>query len=197
MPFGNLERCPDDLWARHGLVDLLVLYPFGRVHRTDASHTFASHADLMRKASTASGRERRRQNVPTHMPGWSTMLPTIAAFLRTTIRPGLTIGKLFVELTYFAVLLYAGLYKSNPLTQPVRTGFVAVSQIPIVVALGTKHNVVGMMIGFGYERVSRTAIYDFRWVLIATVLFPSVELPPPFCWQVARLGRQYPRYRLL
>ncbi|KAI0635390.1 iron reductase [Trametes polyzona] len=121
---------------------------------TDASHTYASHADLVRKASTATARERRRQNIPTHMPGWSTMLPTLAAILRTTIRPGLTIGKGLVELTYFSVMLYAGLYKSNPFTKPIRAGFVATSQIPIVIALGTKNNVVGMLIGFGYERLN-------------------------------------------
>ncbi|KAI0354067.1 incomplete iron reductase [Trametes cingulata] len=134
---------------------------------TDASHTYASHADLLRKASTASGRERRRQNVPTHMPGWSTMLPTLAAILRTTIRPGLTIGKGLVELTYFAVLLYAGLYKSNPFTQPIRAGFVAVSQIPIVIALGTKNSVVGALIGFGYERLNYLHRFAGRMLVLA------------------------------
>ncbi|EIW56151.1 iron reductase [Trametes versicolor FP-101664 SS1] len=134
---------------------------------TDASHTYASHADLVRKASTATGRERRRQNVPTHMPGWSTMLPTIAAFLRTTIRPGLTIGKGLVELTYFSVMLYAGLYKSNPFTTPIRAGFVAVSQIPMVVALGTKNNVVGMLIGFGYERLNYLHRFAGRMLVLA------------------------------
>ncbi|KAI9057357.1 incomplete iron reductase [Trametes sanguinea] len=134
---------------------------------TDASHTYVSHAELIRKASTASGRERRRRNVPTHMPGWSTMLPTIAAFLRQTIRPGLTIGKLLVEVSYFSVLLYAGLYKSNPLTQPIRSGYVAISQIPIVVALGTKNNVVGMMIGFGYERLNYLHRFAGRLLVLA------------------------------
>ncbi|KAI0666438.1 iron reductase [Trametes maxima] len=134
---------------------------------TDASHTYAPHDDLMRKASTASGRERRRQNVPTHMPGWSTTLSSLAAFLRTTIRPGLTIGKALVELTYLGVILYAGLYKSNPFTQPIRAGFVAVSQIPIVIALGTKNNVLGMLIGFGYERLNYLHRFTARLLVLA------------------------------
>lgn len=121
---------------------------------TDASHTYVSHADLLRKGSSASTRERRRQNVPTHMLGVSTILPGLASFLRTTLRPGLTIGKGCVLLAYFAIMLYGGLYKSNPFADPLRTGFLAVSQIPVVVLLGTKNNVLGMMIGFGYERVS-------------------------------------------
>ena len=130
---------------------------------TDASHTcVSSHADMLRKASTASGRERRRQNVPTHMPGWSTMLPRAASFLRTTIRPGLTIGKSIILLGYFGTLLYAGLYMSNPLKDPLRAGFVAASQIPVVVLLGTKNNILGMLIGFGYERVRVARIVSVR-----------------------------------
>ncbi|KAJ2974185.1 hypothetical protein NUW54_g11930 [Trametes sanguinea] len=89
------------------------------------------------------------------------------ARLRQTIRPGLTIGKLLVEVSYFSVLLYAGLYKSNPLTQPVRSGYVAISQIPIVVALGTKNNVVGMMIGFGYERLNYLHRFAGRLLVLA------------------------------
>ena len=52
-----------------------------------------------------------------------------------------------------AIVLYAGLYMSNPLAEPIRAGFVALSQIPVVVIFGTKNNLVGMLIGFGYERV--------------------------------------------
>ena len=126
---------------------------------TAESHTYVTHADVLRKASTASGRERRRQNVPTHMSGWSTMLPTLAAYLRINIRPNLTIGKFFVLMGYFGVMLYAGLFMSNPLSDPIRAGFLAVSQIPAIVLLGTKNNLVGLLIGFGYERVSVSFIF--------------------------------------
>ena len=129
---------------------------------TDVSHTYVSHADLIRKGSTASGRERRRQNAPTHMPGVSTVFPATAAFLRKTIRPGLTIGKSIILVCYSAIMLYAGLFRSNPLSEPVRAGFVAVSQIPVIVILGTKNNLVGMLIGFGYERVSSTHVSTAR-----------------------------------
>ena len=121
---------------------------------TDESHTYATHADILRKPSTASGRERRRQNVPTYMPGWSTMLPTLASYLRTATGNKLTLGKSIVLLGYFGIILFAGLFMSNPFTTPIRAGFVAASQIPVVVALATKNNLVGLAIGFGYERVS-------------------------------------------
>ncbi|TFK83417.1 incomplete iron reductase [Polyporus arcularius HHB13444] len=134
---------------------------------TDVSHTYVSHADLLRKGSTASGRERRRQNVPTHMPGVSTTFPTLAAFLRKTIRPGLTIGKAVILASYSAIVLYAGLFMSNPLSQPVRAGYVALSQLPVVVILGAKNNLVGMLIGFGYERLNYFHRFAGRMFILA------------------------------
>ncbi|KAI0777412.1 iron reductase [Trametes elegans] len=135
---------------------------------TDASHTYVSHADLLRKGSTASKRERSMQNVPTHMSGWSTMLPTLAGFLRTPLHRGMTVGKAAVALTYFGVVLYFALYKSNPMSNPIRAGFVAVSQIPIVVALGTKNNIVGALIGFGYERLNYLHRFAGRLCVLAS-----------------------------
>ncbi|RPD56546.1 incomplete iron reductase [Lentinus tigrinus ALCF2SS1-7] len=134
---------------------------------TDVSHTYVSHADLLRKGSTASGRERRRQNAPTHMPGVSTMFPATAAFLRKTIRPGLTIGKSIILVSYSAIMLFAGLYMSNPLSEPVRAGFVAVSQVPVIVILGSKNNLVGMLIGFGYERLNYFHRFAGRMFILA------------------------------
>ena len=89
------------------------------------------------------------------------MFPTIASYLRVGVRPGLTIGKSILLLGYFGIMLYAGLYGSNPFSDPVRAGFLAASQIPVIVALGTKNNIVGMLIGFGYERVSILMMPEF------------------------------------
>ncbi|RPD79471.1 hypothetical protein L226DRAFT_520379 [Lentinus tigrinus ALCF2SS1-7] len=72
------------------------------------------------------------QNAPTHMPGVSTMFPATAAFLRKTIHPGLTIGKNIILVCYSAIMVFAGLYMSNPLSEPVR----------VIVILGTENNLV-------------------------------------------------------
>ncbi len=115
----------------------------------------SAHANLLRNTSTSSGRVRRPyHNPPAHMPGWSSMVPRMAALLRYPVQPELTVGKALVLLGYTAIVLYAGLYKSNPLTQPIRAGWVAICQIPVVMILGTKNNILGMMLGIGYERVS-------------------------------------------
>lgn len=135
-----------------------------------ASHSYASHVNLNRSGSsssqaylnrnpstvsTISGRPRR---LPTHMASWSTMVPPVANFFRKTIRPGLSIGKAIIISTYFGIIMYAGLHKSNPFTDPVRAGFVAVSQLPVVIMLATKNNILGMLISVGYEQVSRSSL---------------------------------------
>ncbi|KAI0699751.1 iron reductase [Cerioporus squamosus] len=169
---------------------------------TDVSHTYASHTDLLRKASTATKREHRRPSLPTHMAGVSTLFPPLAAFLRKDIRPGLTVGKSIVLACYSAIILYAGLFMSDPLSKPVRAGFVAVSQFPVVVALGTKNNLVGMFIGFGYERVTQLfhrfagrlyvlaanvhAIgYFYAWSIDGT--FAKTIVVPKFTWGLVAL----------
>lgn len=114
----------------------------------------SGHGLLSRNVSTASGRvRRRRETLPAHMPAWSSMIPWVANVLRIPIRPGLTVGKVAMQLTYFFILLYATLYKSNVFTTPVRAGYVAASQIPVVLILGTKNNLLGVAVGMGYERV--------------------------------------------
>lgn len=154
--------------------------PFSDVYQekgSDDGHSYSSHIHLFRSLSSASqnhltrnvssvstisGRPRR---LPTHMASWSTMLPFIAAFFRTPIRPGLSVGKAAIMATYFVIIMYAGLHKSNPFTDPVRAGFVAMSQVPVVVLLATKNNVLGMFIGVGYEQV-RYISFKFKSSLL-------------------------------
>lgn len=102
-----------------------------------------------------------------HMPAWSSMLPWAANFLGISIRPGYTVGKLILQLTYFFILLYATLYKSNVFTTPIRAGFVAASQIPVVVTLGTKNNLLGMMVGMGYEQLNYLHRFAGRMLVLA------------------------------
>ncbi|KAG0693019.1 hypothetical protein DFH29DRAFT_1007765 [Suillus ampliporus] len=45
-------------------------------------------------------------------------------------------------------------YSSNPFTDPERAGWVIASQIPFVYALATKNNIIGMMVGVGYEKLN-------------------------------------------
>ena len=52
------------------------------------------------------------------------------------------------------LVLFATFDGSDIFTDPKRTGYVAMAQIPIVVALATKNNVLSWLSGEGYEKVS-------------------------------------------
>jgi ferric-chelate reductase len=99
-------------------------------------------------------RARVPQKPPPRVPRWTTILhPALAYALNVRVSPGLSVGKLLVLFIYSIVILYACLYKSDPFTDPVRMGFVAVSQFPLVVALAGKTNWLSWLCGVGYEKV--------------------------------------------
>ena len=54
---------------------------------------------------------------------------------------------------YFGVLLFAALYRTNVFTSPLRAGYVAVSQIPWVVVLASKNNIISLLLGIGWDHV--------------------------------------------
>jgi ferric-chelate reductase len=91
---------------------------------------------------------------PRRVPRWTTIVhPKFAYALNFRISPGFSIGKLLVLLIYSTIILFACLFRSNPITDNVREGLVAVSQIPIIVALAGKTNFLSWLCGVGYEKV--------------------------------------------
>lgn len=91
---------------------------------------------------------------PLHVPSLSTLLYPISTFFVYSITPGKTLGKVALSLIYIAGILFVVFFSSDPLADPARLGDIAVSQIPFVVALGTKNNIIGILLSKGYERVS-------------------------------------------
>lgn len=117
-------------------------------HGSSDSHTLYSHATLVQNEEKF-----RQATLPPRSRSISSFLHPVAAALGHPIMPGYSIGKLLIMLGYFSVILYASIYKSSPFSDPQRTGFVAMSQLPIVFALGTKNNIFGMILSVGYEKV--------------------------------------------
>jgi hypothetical protein len=74
--------------------------------------------------------------------------------LRARILPGFSLAQILVLATYFYSLIYATFYRSNVFLDPARTGWIAVSQLPFVFALAQKNNVLGSIVGHGYERLN-------------------------------------------
>ena len=123
------------------------------LRNTTKSSAHTTRAQLVR----AQSRRNRKLNLPVHMPNWTTMLPSLSWLARISLRPGLTVGGASIMVAYFIVMCYAGLFESNVFSDPVRLGWVAVSQLPVVLVLATKNNLVGILIGACYTRV-RSAV---------------------------------------
>ncbi|KAH9918084.1 uncharacterized protein B0H18DRAFT_1032521 [Fomitopsis serialis] len=104
--------------------------------------------------STLNTGEPSTGELPRHMSSWSSAFPGLSWLLSMQIRPGYSIGRLLLIYAYIGVVLYAGLFHSNPFTNAGRAGLVTVSQVPLVIALGTKNNIIGALVGQGYERLN-------------------------------------------
>jgi hypothetical protein len=99
--------------------------------------------------------ERRRTSMfpPPHTPAISSILHPLASPFARRIIPGFSVGQATILGVYGGILQYESFYKSNIFTDPIRTGFVATAQIPFVFALATKNNLLGGLVGLGYEKV--------------------------------------------
>ncbi|KAF7419392.1 hypothetical protein PC9H_001981 [Pleurotus ostreatus] len=94
------------------------------------------------------------RNYPPHVAVCWPFLRSTVVFLRARVAPGFSIGQTLCLAVYFGVLAYCAFYKSSPFQDPVRAGFVAMSQLPIVFALATKNNLLGVLLGLGYEKLN-------------------------------------------
>lgn len=139
----------------------LVDLPEGAVAGEGGKSSKAQRPALIipRAGGAARGSRSRRPppsplRAPTRVPRWTTILhPTLAYALNFRVAPGFSFGKLLVLLAYAAIMLFASLRRSDPFSDPVRTGYVAMSQIPIAVALAGKTNWLSWACGVGYEKV--------------------------------------------
>ena len=94
------------------------------------------------------------RRVPVRVPNWMRILrPTLSYALNFRVAPGFSFGNLLVLLVYTALILYASLRRPNPFVNPQRIGYLAISQVPIAVALAGKTNWLGLACGLGYEKV--------------------------------------------
>ena len=88
-----------------------------------------------------------------HMPMLSSLVPQLASLLHLPVYEDYSLGQVLLMAAYGIVILYAGFHKSNPFLDFERSGWVSISQLPFVYILATKNNVIGMLVGLGYEKV--------------------------------------------
>jgi len=114
---------------------------------TDDSHTLYSYTNRAGGRSDDDG-DALGASYPPHMTACPPFLQPLVNLHRIRLSPGFSLSQALVMVFYFGTLAYAGFYRSNPFTDPVRAGWVAVAQLPILFALATKNNILGMLLGF-------------------------------------------------
>ncbi|KAI9440920.1 hypothetical protein H4582DRAFT_2074709 [Lactarius indigo] len=145
------------------------------VHRSNGAHAALGRDGEVEDAFPAlvtpvanSTHRARHVFVPTRMPRWTTVVhPSFSHLLNFRVSPGFSLGNLLVLLAYSFVVLYACFYLSNPFKDPDRAAYIAVSQIPIVVALANKSNWLSWLSGVGYEKFNYIHRFSGRFVVAA------------------------------
>ncbi|KAG9121030.1 hypothetical protein FRC07_003191 [Ceratobasidium sp. 392] len=89
---------------------------------------------------------------PHHVRGYLSRVPALARVLEYYIL-GYRVEQLTILAAYLGLMCVAMFYQSHPASNVTRAGYVAMSQMPIVFALGTKNSVITALTGISYERV--------------------------------------------
>ena len=95
-------------------------------------------------------------NPPPHFPKYQTFLHPVSEVINYPVKllGNYSVGKLFLMTVYLVgVVLVIFLLDGNPMGDPVRLGWLAAAQAPIVVGLALKSSPAGMASGLGYEKV--------------------------------------------
>ena len=115
---------------------------------SNISYPFYSPATQREKGTRA------RKRYPPHVATCIKFLRPVLTLLRLRISPGFSVAQSLVYFIYFVWVVFATIYRSNIFTDQTRSGWVAVTQLPFVFLLSQKNNVLGLLLGFGYEKVT-------------------------------------------
>ena len=89
-----------------------------------------------------------------HFPMHFSCRHPAASFMHHRVIGNYTVAQVLLMVGYSAAIFYVAFYTSNPFSNPKRIGWVIASQIPFVYAFATKNNIIGLLVGVGYEKVS-------------------------------------------
>jgi ferric-chelate reductase len=91
-------------------------------------------------------------NLPTRCPSYHSLFQPLSRFVSARYA-GYSVGQYVLLMGYAALMMIAMFLYSSPVNNITRAGFVCISQIPVVFALGTKNSLAGWLVGMGYEKV--------------------------------------------
>jgi len=125
----------------------------GMTNKSDISHITFSNVKHARRVE-ANGAP-IRVSYPPHVATCMPLLRPLAAPLSARITPGFTFGQVLVLLVYLSVLIYPlSVATAGPFVDLDRAGWIAISQLPLVILFASKNNLLGMLIGNGYESLN-------------------------------------------
>ncbi|KAK2464431.1 hypothetical protein APHAL10511_003579 [Amanita phalloides] len=129
---------------------------------TDESHTLYSHT-----ATRLNHKGQRMQpSYPPHFASCPAFLRRVVGLLSVSNVPGYSNLQLLIMLAYSGVLVFALLYRSNFFTNQRRAGWVAVSQLPFLLAFIAKNNVLGWLMGIEYQKFNYLHRYLGRMIVL-------------------------------
>ncbi|WRT68624.1 uncharacterized protein IL334_005602 [Kwoniella shivajii] len=126
-----------------------------------------------------------------NLPFQSTLLLTPFSRLPSHLKSYLTLPQLYIITGYLILTAFALVWKSDlsPQTKDkgygadwMRSGLVATCQIPLVIALGVRGNIIGLCVGKGYERLKVYHKIVGRVVFLASTVHAAAYM---YKWTVA------------
>lgn len=124
-----------------------------RMYRPPSATTSQSKEKEPLECSTPSLESAAERKEPWHFPMHFSLRHPSASVLHHHVLGNYTVIQVFLMAGYTAAVFYAAFYKSNPIVDASRVGWIIISQIPFVYAFATKNNVIGLLVGVGYEKV--------------------------------------------
>ncbi|KAJ7187520.1 hypothetical protein GGX14DRAFT_611346 [Mycena pura] len=105
---------------------------------------------------------------PPHLEPAPKFLRPVVSLFRSRIAPGFSAAQFSVCAIWFGVLLYAATYRSpGPFTDYNRFGYISISQVPFIFALGSKNNLLSIFLGMGYEKLNFLHRFVARVAILA------------------------------
>lgn len=114
------------------------------------SHTYYQHGTHIQRLDEKGGP--MVVKYPTRVPTCPAFLRGFSSELSMRLLPGFSLAQVICGLLYLAAWIYPTFYKSNPFSDPVRTGWVGIAQLPFIFAFAGKNNAIGPFLGMGYEK---------------------------------------------
>ncbi|KAJ7678192.1 hypothetical protein DFH06DRAFT_568132 [Mycena polygramma] len=141
--------------ARPSRAPRVVMTPRGAYLTTKELDSELSHSHVKHARRVNSKGAPIHVSYPPHVATTMPLLRPLTAPLSTRISPGFSFAQLLVLLVYMSVLIYPlFVATTGPFVDFDRPGWIAISQLPFLILFASKNNVLGMMLGHGYNSLN-------------------------------------------